>query len=407
MRSSSSVSHIAYVCADRGIPVKSGKGSSVHVKEIASALAHSDCKVTLLATRMDPDDGIASIHLLPIPQDPHVWRISRSIRVKSNKESSREFIDLARNIELRRQLDKIHRKDPVSFVLERLSLFSFAGLQFARHRKLPYLLEVNSPLSFEHDKHRGLVLKDFALSIESFLISEADRVVAVSPAIRDYAISCGAKLEHILVLPNASNESFFEIPEYSNRGSSPFTIGFVGSLKPWHGLHDLMQSYNIITKKTSNCRLLIVGDGPERLSLENEAKKQGFSTQIEWTGEVQHDKIPDLLMEMDVAVAPYPPIKNFYFSPLKIAEYMASGRAIVASRVGHLPKMLTDGETALLYKPGDIDGLVRQILTLKADPALREKLGRNAKIAAKKDTWVNNAKQILNLAKQAEAGASS
>jgi glycosyltransferase involved in cell wall biosynthesis len=406
MRSSSRVSHIVYVCADRGIPVKSGRGSSIHVNEIVSALARLDCKVTLLAARMSHNDSMPSVLCHPIPRDPYVWRISRSIRVKSERESSREFLDLARNVELRRQLDKLHRKDPVNFVLERMSLFSFAGLQFARSRKLPYLLEVNSPLSYEHEEHRGLKLKDFAFSIESFLISEADRVIAVSPANRDYAISCGAKLEHITVLPNASNESFFKIPAYSNRDSSPFTIGFVGSLKPWHGLHDLIKAFSIITKKTFNCRLLIVGDGPERSRLEDKARKLGLAKKIEWTGEVQHEKTPDLLKEMDVAVAPYPNTKNFYFSPIKIVEYMASGRAIVASHLGHLPEVLVDGKTALLYKAGDLDSLVRQLLTLKANPALREKLGKNAQASVKTRTWDNNAKQIVKLALQVEKGVS-
>jgi glycosyltransferase involved in cell wall biosynthesis len=288
-----------------------------------------------------------------------------------------------------------------------MSLFSFAGLQFARSRKLPYLLEVNSPLSIEHEAHRGLKHKDFAVSIESFLISEADRVIAVSPAIRDYAISCGAKLEHITVLPNAANKSFFKIPVSADKSTLPFTIGFLGTLKPWHGLHDLVKAFGIIAKRAQNCRLLIVGDGPERLKLENKARKLGLTDKILWTGEVQHDKVPNLLGEMDVAVAPYPDTKNFYFSPIKIAEYMAAGRAIVASRIGHLPELLVDGENALLFKPGDLDAFVRKLLTLKTNPALRVKLGKNAKAAAKAYTWENNAKQILKMAQQAGKGVSS
>lgn len=395
--------HLVYICADRGIPLTAHRGSSVHIREIVTSLASQNLDVTLLATRTSKGETIPPVSIQPIPKEHISWQISRSIQAKSGPEKSREFLDIVRNASLRRSLDRLHRNKPVHFILERMSLFSFAALEFARRRKIPFLLEVNAPLSREHAEHRQMELEDFASSIETVVLSEADRIIAVSSAIRDYAISCGASPEHILVLPNAADKKFQNVSSLSKEPKKMFTIGYVGSLKPWHALDDLLEAFSRFSREIPESLLLIVGDGPERLKLEAEARKKGIKKMIEWTGEVPHDSVPQYLARMDIAAAPFSPVPQFYFSPLKIAEYMAAGRAIAAARIGQVAEILEHGKTALLYKPGDTKSLTECLLNLESDRNLRTRLGETARSAFTDKTWDHNARVILKAARDTAA----
>lgn len=106
-----------------------------------------------------------------------------------------------------------------------------------------------------------------------------------------------------------------------------------------------------------------------------------------------------MLTSMDVAVAPYPALDDFYFSPLKIFEYMAAGRAIVASAIGQIGDLITDGITGLLYPPGDTAALSAALQRLADDPVLRVQLGKAARQAVVQNhTWDGVAGRILKIA---------
>jgi len=391
--------HLAYVCADRGIPADGHAGSSIHLRRLAAALVRTGLRVTLLAARAGDAETIPGITVEQIPRDPLAQRIGHAIEARGGAEKSRVFLDLARNTELSRKLDRLHREMRADAVLERMSLFSFSGLQFARRRNIPYLLEVNAPLTAEHKRHRGLELEDFASAIEGILLVEADWVIAVSSAVRNYAILCGTKPERIIVLPNAADEAFRAVFPHQPAPGSAFVIGFVGSLKPWHGVQDLLEAFRILLKDVPEARLLIVGDGPERAALESRSRRTGIDGKVEWTGSVKHEEVPGFLARMEVAVAPYPAMADFYFSPLKLIEYMASGRAIVASRAGQVAEILKNRENSLLYKPGEVEAMAACLKRLWSDPRLRRELGEKAREASKDMTWDRNARVIHDLIK--------
>src|SRR5438876_10001310 len=99
---------------------------------------------------------------------------------------------------------------------------------------------------------------------------------------------------------------------------------------------------------------------------------------------------------MDVAVAPYPRLSDFYFSPLKIYEYMAAGVPIVASAIGQITEILTHRRTALLHPPGGVRKMVEHIAELRDRPRLRARLAREARrLAVKRFSWDRNAARVL------------
>ena len=141
--------------------------------------------------------------------------------------------------------------------------------------------------------------------------------------------------------------------------------------------------------------MIIVGEGPLRTSLEKLAQKLGLQKRVAFTGAVEFEKIPETLKTLDALVAPYPQMDSFYFSPLKIFEYMAAGKPIVASRIGQLTEILEDGKNALLVPPENPEALAEALLRLKQDRNLGKSLGMQAQKAAKQKHGWNNRLRVV------------
>jgi glycosyltransferase involved in cell wall biosynthesis len=170
-------------------------------------------------------------------------------------------------------------------------------------------------------------------------------------------------------------------------------------------LETLVEAFALLHQRNPDMRLLIVGDGPIRQALEENLSFRGLRKAAHFTGAVSHDGVPGLLTSMDVAVAPYPESPHFYFSPLKVFEYMAAGLPIVASRIGQLADVLQHERTGLLCLPGSAAGCAQAVERLRGDPFLCESLGRAARAAVlEKHTWEAVVKRVLSLAELSVRG---
>jgi glycosyltransferase involved in cell wall biosynthesis len=375
---------VAYICADPGIPVFGKKGCSIHVQEVIRALLKQGCQVDLFATRIGgevPQD-LANVVVHELPAIPKLER------------AMREQIALAGNLVLRLELEKFGRFD---FIYERYSLWSHSGMEFAQAMGIPGLLEVNSPLITEQAQHRGLIDYQGAEAVASRVFSAATALIAVSEEVKAYLMNYvdGSKVH---VIPNGVNPQRFSNLRPASEKES-FIVGFVGSLKPWHGLPILTEAFSLLRQRVPNARLLIVGDGPERENLVGELAARGLDADTQFTGAVNPDQVPQLLGLMDVAVAPYAAQSNFYFSPLKVYEYMAAGLPVVVSEIGQLTDLIEPGVNGMLCPPGDAIALAATLEKLWRSPALRHNLGQAArKTVIAHHTWDAIAQQIIDIA---------
>jgi glycosyltransferase involved in cell wall biosynthesis len=381
---------VAYVCADPGVPVFGAKGSSIHVQGVVRALRRAGAEVTLFATRLggEPPADLRGISVHPLPALP------------PGEPVIREQAALAANRALRAALTV---RGPFDLVYERYTLWSHAGMDYARKANTPGILEVNAPLIEEQARHRALVHRDAAEKVAARAFAAAHALVAVSPGVAAYLANYPLAAPRVHVIPNGVDPDRFPAARFAQRPTSredgSFTVGFLGTLKPWHGLDVLIEAFARLHARHPDCRLLIVGEGPERGRIEAAIKERKISSAVHLTGAVAPNQVPEELAEMDVGVAPYPDLPDFYFSPLKIYEYMAAALPVVASRIGDLDQIVQPEVTGLLCPPGDPAALAATLERLRGDAPLRRRLGDAARARVLGEhSWDAVVARILDLA---------
>jgi glycosyltransferase involved in cell wall biosynthesis len=379
---------IAYISADLGVPIFGRKGCSIHAQEVLRALLARGALVDLFTCNAEGER----------PRDLEAIRLNRLPRPPKGERAAREQAALALNEPLRQQLE---REGPFDLVYERYSLWTYAGMEFARSAGVPGLLEVNAPLIEEQALYRELVDRAGAELAADRAFRAATALLAVSDELAAYLGRFASTCSKVHVVPNAINPERFPAlaqPALPAR-QGMFTVGFAGTLKAWHGLSFLAEAFGLLHARHPQTRLLIVGDGPERETLSAGLAARGLSEAAHFTGVVPPVDVPAFLASMNAAVAPYPGLAHFYFSPLKVFEYMAAGLPVVASRIGQLETLIVPGVTGLLVPPGDPVALADALELLLADAGLRDRLGRAARAAVLRDhTWDKVAERILGLA---------
>ncbi|WP_150538797.1 glycosyltransferase family 4 protein [Actinobacillus vicugnae] len=388
---------IAYICADPGIPVFGTKGASVHVQEVIKGMLARGHEVTLFAQRLGGD----------APEELKEINIKKFAKLPKTSKEERAQTALAANTANEEMLGKY---GPFDLVYERYSLWSNVGMTFAKKHHIMGLLEVNAPLIEEQKKHRELPLEQEAKKIAHAVFNDADAIIAVSPGVKHYleafakvghkthVIANGVALDRFLPAATKNTERLSHLKQTVEQ-HQPVTVGFLGTLKPWHGLATLVQAWRLLREQDHNVRLLIVGDGPEFEPLNAEINQLNLADYVTFAGAVQPEDVPQWLAQMDIAVAPYPQLENFYFSPLKIYEYMAAALPIITTNVGHLPTVVEHNHNGILVEPENPQKMARGILSLIKNPAKTIALGKAARLTAEqRHSWLSVVDQILDIA---------
>jgi glycosyltransferase involved in cell wall biosynthesis len=185
------------------------------------------------------------------------------------------------------------------------------------------------------------------------------------------------------------------------REDDDFVLGFCGSLKPWHGIELLLDACAIAFAQEPALRLEVVGSGPLEHLLE-------FSDlpadRVRAYGALPHAEALERIRFWDAGVAPYLPVEEFYFSPLKVLEYMAAGLCPIASDLGDLADLLGDGARGLLVPADDSHSLAASFVELARDRKRAVELGRAAReFVISEHTWEKNARIVLDSFSNAKA----
>jgi glycosyltransferase involved in cell wall biosynthesis len=225
----------------------------------------------------------------------------------------------------------------------------------------------------------------------------------VSILLRDHWRRLAGGPDTVALLPNAADTERLRPDPWAGAavrrrlGIGPeIVIGFIGSMRPWHGADLLLRAGAVVAARDTRVRFLLVGDGPMRARLQALARELGLSSSTVFTGHVPMDDVGAHIAAMDIAAAPYPPLPQFHFSPLKLFECMAVGKPVVASAFPDIRAVVADGVDGILVAPGNVPALADALSRLAADEELRLRLGRAAReTVVLRHTWRANAEAIL------------
>jgi glycosyltransferase involved in cell wall biosynthesis len=286
-------------------------------------------------------------------------------------------------------------------IYQRANLHMLSGILAARLLRIPLIVEVNAPLTDERRKEPGLGLPRLARWTERCLWRSADRVLPVTDVLGGIVIAAGVESRRVRVIPNGVDRAAFGgvIDADTAKGQlglqGRLVIGFVGFVRDWHR-GDRILRFLAQPDTPPNAHFLLVGDGPARAGLTELAHALGVDHRLTITGVMPRSSVPSAVAAFDVAVLP--DVVD-YACPLKLIEYMAMGRAIVAPDKANVREFVSSERSALLVDPDDPAALGRALLRLAADPGLRRRLGAAAEAAVQAQglTWSDNARQVQDI----------
>jgi glycosyltransferase involved in cell wall biosynthesis len=295
---------------------------------------------------------------------------------------------------------------PPDLIYQRYSRFNWAGVEASLRTGRPLFLEYNGSEVWMGRHWDNARLVDLLARVERLNLRAAARVFVVSDVERRNLEAAGVAPEKIVVNPNGVDAERFRpgtggarVREQLGITEDETLVGFVGTFGPWHGVLTLAEAA-VSLPHEARVRFLLVGSGSLREKVETMLREGGAQKRAVFTGSVAHERVPALLDACDVLASPHAPLSDgseFFGSPTKLFEYMATGKAIVASRLGQIAEVLRDEETALLVAPGDARALRDALLRLAASPELRARLGTAARRACvERHTWAHNAARVLD-----------
>lgn len=300
------------------------------------------------------------------------------------------------------------RRFQPDLIYQRHGALSWAGAAIRRFLNCPLVLEVNSLFVrwASDEKIKWLLLLSPLVGfVERCVLRRADLVVAVSITLfKQVTAESLAQPNRIIVQPNAVDTDRFH-PGIDASGlrkrlglGQKCVIGYSGSFGLWQGLDVLLDAMLMVTARDECAHFLLIGDGPACAAVKAAVEEHGLLDRVTFTGLVEHNAIQEYLGVCDICVAPYkkPTSGQFIHSPIKLFEYMAMGKAIVASNLGQIGELLVNGETAVLVEPDDAEALAQGVLYLINNPGVRNAMGESLRAEVQQYTWRESVEKIIS-----------
>jgi glycosyltransferase involved in cell wall biosynthesis len=383
---------ICYLIPDLGITVGGQKGASSHIRGFINALMRQGHQVVIVTSHPAPPGTIdAPVYVMEKPV------LIDGIMEEAHPRAFRAMRHLFYNTAVENTLRRVAAYENPDLIYERYSPFSFAGGYISKILGIPHVLEVNAPLAEQGEKYRKQALNEAAAVSELSAFRNTSLIITLTGQLKEWLVGLGIPPGKVHVRPCGVDAGAFypQGADFRTQFAGRFVLGFVGSLKPWHDLEMLEKVFPELAKDP-RFHLLVVGDGPSRKVVQRIS--DAYPGRVTATGAVSQDEVPAYIRTMDIALAPYPDMELFYFSPLKVYEYMAMGKPVIATRIGQLEELIENGVNGMLVPPGEPMAWVDAIRGLAGQPEKRQLMGERAREnAASGHTWEKRVETFITI----------
>ena len=378
------------------VDISANKGDAVHVLEITRNMRKLGCRVMLVA------------HSSKRTDEPYFYNTGSYEGARTM--FSRLVLFCVSALRARIRVAVMSQQCDILYMRDYLFCILGVGAKMLFSKKMVW--EVNGIASQERAQKPhplNVFLLPIIRMLETLAMVAADRIVAVSEGVMDVLIKRGCPRSKIALIENGVNTSMFgNNKEPSDIESEKKRLGvfhlsapvlcYVGAIRPWQGLDILIDAAHLITDALGDIKVLIVGGGEGLAELKDTAEKEGMLTMFGFPGAVPHSDIPLLIAVSEVCLAPF--VRGRAASPIKIYEYMASGKPVVASRIPGLD-FIEEKKLGILVTPEDPAELAKAVVhLLKAPEEAREMALRGQAYVRENCSWSAVARRVMNLCEE-------
>ena len=370
--------------------VPSPKGASTHILHNIRGLVNAQFDVHLITPNdglLPPEDTIDGARLTRISQDLAQNFLARAVHFGKAVSS---------HLALHHDYDLVHFRN------------IWDGFQIAQNKKkygYKTLFEVNGLPSIELKYHYPGLDSELLSKIKEQEIATlhlSDAIICPSRVTRDYIASLGLNRKLVTVIPNGVSPSDFSATPLPPRGERVPTLLYIGTLADWQGLEIVIRSLpQILEQKPVHLQIVGRGRSRQRKMLAKQIRKLGIEDHVTVQPAVPHHEVPALIAEADICVAPLGLNDRNVTQgacPIKLLEYMAAGRPMLASNMPIVRELVREDVDALLFSPNDPDDLARQTLALLNDFELSKRVAESAsKRVLAKFTWHESQKKLVKV----------
>ncbi len=272
----------------------------------------------------------------------------------------------------------IERFRNAPYVWQHHDLFQTRGLKLAKQLGVPSVLFVDAPYVWESSKWGvsrlgwGWFSKRWG---DSLPCRKADLVLVVSEEVKRAVLDLGVDERRVLITPCTVSPARFDRAQgYEVRKSlgltDNFIIGWVGSFRKFHSLDLLVDAFVVVSASIPQAKLLLVGDGPERMRLQKKVIGYGLKDRVIFPGNIPHSEVSAYISSFDVAVLPSQSDEGFHYSPLKLREFFAAGVPVIASAAGEVKQVIEASDGGWLVPPGSKNSIAEMMVRVEADRAV-------------------------------------